>query len=154
MIFIGNGDIKNMLEATRLAQEFDLDGVMVGRGIFENPLLFRDFDWSRLSKKQTIILKLNLLLIHLRIWEKDWLNESGIDTNPKKSIYFKDYAMLKKFFKVYISGFYNSGDLRQKLMNTKNIPEAREIIMSFYKNLESQTDFGLEFIENNPFGGE
>src|SRR5260221_11279615 len=39
-LIIGNGDIKSLDEARKKVSEADADGVMVGRGIFENPFLF------------------------------------------------------------------------------------------------------------------
>lgn len=40
-VVIGNGDVKDAEDARLMAQEFGVDGVMIGRGVFENIYCFR-----------------------------------------------------------------------------------------------------------------
>jgi len=39
-LIIGNGDVKNISEGKERVKETGVDGIMIGRGIFENPFLF------------------------------------------------------------------------------------------------------------------
>ena len=39
-LILGNGDVKNLDEAKRKAEETGCDGIMIGRAILKNPLLF------------------------------------------------------------------------------------------------------------------
>jgi len=106
---VANGDIKSLKEAEEKLKEFKgLDGVMVGRGLFGNPLFFLGI---KPSKKEKII----LLQEHLRLFEKYLL---GV----------KSYAVMKKHFKAYISDFKGAGDLRARLMQTENPEEALKIL--------------------------
>ena len=41
---------------------------------------------------------------------------------------------MKKFFKIYISGFDGAKELRVKLMETKTTEEVKEIAKSFLEN--------------------
>jgi len=99
---IGNGDIKT-LDDPRIA-ESGVDGVMIGRGIFENPFVFsRGFPEK--SKN------LALLTTHLNLWKQTWADA-------------KSFAIMKKFFKMYIRDFDGAAELRARLMETTQVDEA------------------------------
>ena len=103
---IVNGDIKNRAEALKLHQKYpEIDGFMIGRGIFTNPYCFT----NHVPTKDELMELLNL---HLDLWEK----------------YPGKYEPLKHFFKIYINNFPGASDLRAKLMETHSIEEARAIL--------------------------
>ena len=108
-VIIGNGDVKSIQDASYRAQETGVDGIMIGRAIFENPWCF--------SKSQIPILKsqkLNLLKRHVELWQETWKDK-------------KNFAVLKKYFKIYVRDFDGASELRARLMDTKSILEFREI---------------------------
>lgn len=107
-IIVGNGDVRNAQNAMLNAQEYGVDGVMIGRGIFENPWCFSD----HISTKEE---KINLLKRHLELWEKTW--------NDKKN-----FSVLKKYFKIYVRDFDGAGELRGRLMKCKNSLEISGIL--------------------------
>jgi tRNA-dihydrouridine synthase len=111
-VIIGNGDVNTHEDGITKAQESGVDGIMVGRGIFHNINLFSGNSALSISDK------LNLLQYHLELWQQTWQDQ-------------KNYQALKKYFKIYIQGFDNASNLREKLMNTKNTQEAIEIIKTF-----------------------
>jgi tRNA-dihydrouridine synthase len=113
-LIIGNGDIESLQEAKRMVKEYGVDGVMIGRGIFKNPYLFDQDHTGVKDTKQS----LELLLLHLQLWEQEW----GVS---------KNYNVLKKYFKIYISGFDGASVIRQKLMETSNPKEAEDIIKGY-----------------------
>ena len=51
---IGNGDVKSIEEARFKCKTFNLDGAMIGRGIFDNPWLFME-EQKTDSKKKNLI---------------------------------------------------------------------------------------------------
>jgi tRNA-dihydrouridine synthase len=109
--FIINGDIKNKAEAMKLHEKYpEIDGFMIGRGIFTNPYCFTDHIGTREELME-------LLNLHLNLYEKYLANTS--------------YEPLKHFFKIYINNFPGASDFRAKLMETHSIKEAREIISGF-----------------------
>jgi nifR3 family TIM-barrel protein len=105
-LILGNGDIKDLADARAKIQETGADGVMLGRAIYGNPWLFSD-------KKDTPTReeKIQALIEHLKLFD-ELLDET---TN---------YAVMKKHFKAYISGWDNAKELRIKMMDTKSVAEA------------------------------
>jgi tRNA-dihydrouridine synthase len=104
-----NGDIKNREHANELYAKYpEIDGFMIGRGVFSNPYCFTDHTATREELME-------LLKLHLDLYEK---------------YEFKSYEPLKHFYKMYINNFPGASDLRAKLMETHSIAEARAIIES------------------------
>ena len=106
-----NGDIRDKTHALELHQQFpEVDGFMIGRGVFANPYCFTDHTPTRDEL-------INLLQMHLDLYEKNEQNHSHIP-----------YDSLKHFFKIYINNFPGAKDIRASLMETHSTPEARQII--------------------------
>ncbi len=113
---VANGDIKSMNQADQLFEKYKIDGVMIGRGIFENIWVFnRKIDPQKIGLKE----RLNLLLEHVNLYEQVWGNK-------------KDFNALKKYFKIYTFGISNASEIRTKLMETKNYEEVRNIVANIY----------------------
>ncbi len=102
-----NGDIKSAADAQKFVEQ-GADGIMIGRGVFQNPFCF-----EKAPKEHSKEELLDLMRYHLDLYEK-------------YSLY--PYDPLKHFYKIYINNFPGASDLRAKLMMTKSIAEAREII--------------------------
>ncbi|MDD2823166.1 MAG: tRNA-dihydrouridine synthase [Candidatus Daviesbacteria bacterium] len=111
-LIIGNGDVMSYKQAQEYAKKYGVDGIMIGRGVFNNLWVFnpkiREEDISP-------EMRIEALITHINLFEKTW----GIN---------KNYDILKKFFKAYISGFDGSKTLRTKLMDTKTPAEALNIL--------------------------
>lgn len=106
-LIIGNGDVKTLKEAKEKVKQYKIDGVMIGRGIFENVWLFNEsVDPVTVTPNQ----KIELLLKHLNLYKK--LRGDG-----------KHFQLLKKFVKCYINNFDGASNMREKLMNTKLLSE-------------------------------
>jgi tRNA-dihydrouridine synthase len=86
---------------------------MIGRGIFHDPYLF-----SQTKKLAHLTLedRLSLLLKHARLFDKTW--GKG-----------KNFAILKKFFKIYTLGLPNAGEIRSRLMEANNFSEVEQITL-------------------------
>ncbi len=105
-----NGDIKNRQHALELHEKYpEIDGFMIGRGVFENPYCFTDHTPSREELMQ-------LLNLHLNLYEE------------QSEKHYLSYEPLKHFFKIYINNFPGAKELRAKLMETHSVSEAREIL--------------------------
>ncbi|MDR0980044.1 MAG: tRNA-dihydrouridine synthase [Candidatus Nomurabacteria bacterium] len=103
---IFNGDIPDAETGLEMAKKFGFDGAMIGRGVFANPFCFT-------GHQPTPAKLIELLKYHLDLWEQYKISK---------------YEPLKRFFKVYVHGTRGASDLRAKLMDTKNVAEAREIL--------------------------
>jgi nifR3 family TIM-barrel protein len=113
-LIIGNGDIKDRKDALGKIKKYGLDGIMIGRGIFDNPWIFnKDIDSSKISHQK----KIKLLIEHLTLFNKTWGKE-------------KNFSSMKKFYKIYISNHPNAKEIRMKLMELKNAKETLEFLKS------------------------
>jgi len=117
-LLIGNGNVVDIDDARKKYEDFGCDGVMIGRGVFGNPLFFS------LEKDQNISTeeKLKILVEHTQIFDKEL-------SKPKH----KSFAVMKKHFKAYVNGFEGAKELRAKLMETENAKQVEKIVNDFLK---------------------
>jgi nifR3 family TIM-barrel protein len=114
-LIIGNGDVRDIPDARAKAATTKCDGVMLGRAIFGNPWLFSYSRELESGFVPTAAEKIRALSEHLTLF-KELLSET---TN---------YAVMKKHFKAYISGWDGAKELRGKLMETESPAQAQEIL--------------------------
>ena len=76
--------------------------------------------------------KLQILVEHAKLFEKLY----GQTLTNKKLFggHTKNFAVMKKHFKVYVSGFAGATDLRAKLMESSNAQEVETIVVNFLNN--------------------
>jgi tRNA-dihydrouridine synthase len=103
---IGNGDIKSISDARAKCKTYNVDGVMIGRGIFNNPYLFAEKNMAELSPTDRKKMAIQHIVLFKNTWEEN--------KNPE---------ILKKFFKIYIKDFNGASALRRQLMNAKTFGE-------------------------------
>ena len=113
-LIFGNGDVLDLTDAKKKAAETGVDGVMFGRAIFGNPWLFSGKNVSEIP----IAEKLRVLVEHTKLFEK-LLGD------------IKNFAIMKKHFKAYVSGFDGAGELRAQLMATETAQEVEKIVGEF-----------------------
>ena len=114
-ILIANGDISTRTQGEELALKYDLDGIMIGRGVFSDPYVFDSKSkWNELEPIQ----KLNLYGEHIDLFDKTWQGTKNPD-------------VLKKFAKTYIVGFKGAHSMREKIMEQRTIEGVREYLSSF-----------------------
>ncbi len=122
-LIVGNGDVESWEDAGGKAEEFGVDGVMIGRGIFSNPWIFEKEGAKKHSvcesekTRHSVEEHLNLLLKHTQLFEETWGKE-------------KNFAIMKKFFKIYVRGFDGANELRQRLMECGSFEEIQRIILN------------------------
>ena len=107
-----NGDIRDRQHGLALVEQYGVDGIMIGRGIFTNPYAFEEE-----PKEHTQQELLGLLNTHLDLFEK---YTAELDERP--------FDPLKRFFKIYVRDFPGAAELRDRLMHTKSVNEVRNII--------------------------
>jgi nifR3 family TIM-barrel protein len=113
-LVVGNGDIMGYQDGIEKARQSGVDGLMVGRAIFQNPWLFNpNINPESITKEQ----RLELLLRHTRLFVKFWEDRKSFD-------------LMKKFFKVYVSGWDGAKDLRTALMETKNLEQVEQLLQT------------------------
>ncbi len=119
VVVIGNGDVTNIQDGLEKACESGVDGVMVGRAIFGNPWLFKSLSSETVHSKSDKD-KLNVLVEHTKLFEKMLVSE-------------KNFAIMKKHYKAYVTGFDGAKELRIKLMDSKNAKDVERIVSEFLK---------------------
>jgi nifR3 family TIM-barrel protein len=118
IVVVGNGDVRTLDEVKQKHEEYGVDGVMIGRAIFENLFLF-DSTQAPLADR-SVDEKLTLLLRHVALFEECWGGR-------------KPYRILKKYFKIYASCFDGASELRMRLVETVSGDHAREVVSSWRK---------------------
>lgn len=114
-LFTVNGDIRDRAHGLEIAQKYPgVDGVMIGRGIFQNPFAFEHE--TREHPQGELI---DLLEFHLDQYDK------------YNDVLSRPYETLKRYFKIYIRDFDGANDLRTSLMSTHDTKEARSVLQGF-----------------------
>lgn len=106
---IGNGDVMSVEEGEAFARNTGADGIMVGRGVFHNPWFWNRGKNPREASPRE---RIELLLRHTRYFLDAW----GASRN---------FNILKRFYKIYISGFDGAHELRDVLMKARDEAEVR-----------------------------
>jgi tRNA-dihydrouridine synthase len=109
-LIVINGDVRDRRHGLEFFQQYNVDGVMIGRGIFTNPYAFSN------DKKPTKDELLQLLHTQLDYYD----HYAPLTGRP--------FETLKRFFKIYIRDFDGASDLRDKLMQCKTTEEVRELL--------------------------
>lgn len=115
VLLIGNGDVQDLDDAKKRVAESGCDGAMIGRGMFGNPWVFA----GRKSEDTPLTEKLAALIELAHNFEKI--------TPPK------NFAVLKKHIKAFVTGFDGAAELRAKLMDCESAVEMEQVIRGIDK---------------------
>lgn len=113
-LLIINGDVQDRANGMELIERFGIDGVMIGRGVFQNPFCFNEV--GQAEGKSQVSRLLELMNYHLDLYDR-YADTTG-----------RPYDTLKRFFKIYVRDFDGASEIRDQLMHTTNTDQAREII--------------------------
>lgn len=110
VLLIGNGDIRDLADAKQKVAESGCDGAMIGRGMFGNPWVFagRSQEDTPLGEKLSALVRLARDFEQLR---------------PQKN-----FAILKKHVKAFVTGFDGAADLRAKIMGAETAKDMERVI--------------------------
>jgi len=111
-LIVGNGDVTSWQQAQDLAKKHVVDGVMIGRGIFQDLWVF---DAERSGADKSLEERFRWLDRHLELWEERW-GQTG-----------KNPAIMKKFVKVYVAGLPGAQRIRSRFMEAKGISDMRAV---------------------------
>lgn len=112
-LVVGNGDIQTRAEGEALAKQHGLDGIMVGRGIFQDPYIFAaSSPWDAKTKYERIA----LYRTHVQLFAQTWQHRE------------RNIKTLNRFCKVYINGFDGAKELREQLMAADSTDELLRLL--------------------------
>lgn len=117
-LLVINGDIRDHVHGVELYERYGIDGIMIGRGIFQDPFAFAAHDQhspatDMAERKHKL---LDLLRYHLDLFDQ---------YQPRTG---RPYETLKRFYKIYIRDFEGASEVREQLMCSRSTDEARAII--------------------------
>jgi tRNA-dihydrouridine synthase len=115
-VIIGNGDIQNREDGLQKAKKYNVDGIMIGRGLLHDlwalaPASVRE----RVTTKE----KLARLIDHIKLFEKTWKR-------------VKSYHVVRKHFKAYIHGVEGASHLRARLMEFQDAKETIKFLSTYH----------------------
>lgn len=120
---IGNGDIETADDILRMKQHTDCDAIMVGRGSFGNPWLFREgralLDGKPRPAPPTLEEKFSVALAHARL-------ALELQGDTKHTV-----VEFRKHFGWYTKGLPYGNELRQKLFAVESMTEAEAIFVRY-----------------------
>lgn len=112
-LLVGNGDVLSRAQAVALAAEHGLDGIMIGRGVFNDPFVFaKSSPWGKYTRAQ----KINLYRQHVELFAATWQS------------FERRLPTLNKFCKIYIHGFDGAKELRDQLMAAQSVSELLRLL--------------------------
>lgn len=148
-VILGNGDVADRADGIQKAQMTGCEGIMVGRAIFGNPWLFNTD--IRIAKRGSWNGNF-LTRILPRRWAKKLMGDSrytisDIPLSEKLRVMVehtrlfeellgdtKNFAVMKKHYKAYATGFPGAKDLRIRLMETKSGDDVEMVVKEFLAN--------------------
>lgn len=113
VLLIGNGDVQDLEDAKIKIAESGCDGAMLGRAMFGNPWVFSRSE-NESGESRSLKEKLAALVELAYGFEK---------ISPPKN-----FSILKKHIKAFVTGFDGAADLRARLMQAESATELEKII--------------------------
>lgn len=112
-LIVGNGDVMSRAQGQKLAKQYGLDGIMIGRGIFHDPYVFAENSpWESTTPAERKALYSKQVELFAETWQN---RERPIQT-------------LNKFCKIYINGFDGAKELREELMAAQSTDELLKLL--------------------------
>ncbi len=109
-LIFGNGDVTTREQMLSYPPRYGVDGVMVARGIFHDLMIFTDENEQWDGETGGVESRINRYLEHIELYRKTWGDN-------------RNFNIMKKFAKVYVSGFPGAAKLRNDLMESSSYDE-------------------------------
>ena len=125
---IGNGDVQHAEDVVRMKAHTGCAGVMIGRGAFGNPWIFRDAQallaGEALPPAPDAPERFRVALEHARLALR-------LQGDTRKTV-----MEFRKHLGWYTKGLHGASDLRQRLFQVESIAEAESIFLAYLQPLE------------------
>ena len=122
---IGNGDITSTEQGKRLIEETGCDGAMIGRGMFGNPWVF---EGARRFDLENSGLRSNLVSPREHTLEEKLAALIELAHGFERITPPKNFSILKKHIKAFVTGFPGAAELRAKLMESQSAAELERVL--------------------------
>jgi tRNA-dihydrouridine synthase len=121
-LIFGNGDVESVVGGIEKCTSSGADGAMIGRAMFGNPWFFRDLNSKTLGFGNGPT-------------ASEVTRKERIETLARQTEIFarelgdvKSFALMKKFFKTYMTGFEDAVEIRGKIMDMETAGEVVEFL--------------------------
>ena len=122
---IGNGDVVDEISAKEMFEKTGVDGIMIGRGSFGNPWIFREIKYyletGEFLDKPKNTEKLEIIKEHI-----------NLAVEQKGEIAIKE---LRKHIAWYVKGLKNSSEFRNNINKIETKEELEKALEEYFKSL-------------------
>lgn len=122
---IGNGDVVDEISAKEMFEKTGVDGIMIGRGSFGNPWIFREIKYyletGEFLDKPKNTKKLEIIKEHI-----------NLAVEQKGEIAIKE---LRKHIAWYVKGLKNSSEFRNNINKIETKEELEKALEEYFKSL-------------------
>ena len=123
-LIIGNGDVHSRAQGEQLAKQYNLDGIMIGRGVFADPYIFAQHSpWADISQAD----KLRMYINHIQLF---------IETYPPGT-HTRNWESLKRMAKIYVHGIEGASAFRNSFMRSTSHKEMIQHLSDQIDQLEA-----------------
>ena len=129
----GNGDVDSVDKAAAWRQEFEVDGIMIGRAAIGYPWIFREikhfFQTGERLEGPSIAERVEVCRTHLR---------KSIEWKGDKTGIFE----MRRHYANYFKGIPNFKEYRMRLVNLPTLEEIEEVLEEIQENFVAEPSFG------------
>lgn len=123
---IGNGDIKNTIDAIKMFEYTGVDGIMIGRGILGKPwkinYIIQELETGKRQQEKTPMEKLSIIKEHIKLE----IAEKGEYVGVRE---------MRKHICWYLKDLPNSSQVRQTINQLESKDEVIKVLESYFKRL-------------------
>jgi len=110
---LGNGDIQSLVDAEQKIKTYDLQGALIGRAAFGNPLIFNPGNADNYNI-------FNIALEHSRLFEDTF-----------KDNYHYNFLPMRKHLGWYVKSIPKAKEVRQRIFQTNNAIEVEALFREY-----------------------
>ena len=111
-LILGNGDVNSYQDAIEKVEQYGVDGVLIGRGSFGNPFVFK-------KDKQDINI-FEVALEHCKLYEETYKDREK-----------NRFLPMRKHLGWYVKGISNAKEVRMKLFRCESSDDVEEVFKEF-----------------------
>ena len=113
-LLLGNGDIQTLEDAHKKITDYDLDGVLIGRGSFGNPFIFKEEVPADAPSLFAIALE------HSFLFQNTYQDSDRYNFLP-----------MRKHLGWYVKGIENAKEVRIKLFQSNSAEDVQSVLMEY-----------------------
>lgn len=125
-LLVGNGDVQNRAHGLELAAQTGVDGVMIGRAVFQDPFAFAsESPWPNTPTHE----KIEHYIRHIELFAEAYAprTDDGIDLCAPHG-WVRNWESLKRMAKIYIHGIDDATTFRDQLMRSTSAAQMLEVL--------------------------